>query len=133
MLCRANDAERIFISNYAGREVFAMPHDTEDYAEISRRCGYGGDEAGRWAYAVDHELAHWFLARKLVGTCSASLLAELSQHVVIPPWDAVREEALVQAFQAWCRADIRPIIGLDGTPTWHSLKSEFLWLVENPE
>lgn len=103
-----------------GSECPAWPHWKDPhYTVISHRCGYRDDLL---SYCREHEFVHSFLAEKLTG--EVSTVVWNSAHDLPFPQDALYEEALVQTFQRWLRANEEPIMaGAD----WGQLKEESLW------
>lgn len=116
------DLKRMHTQFYDGTKYGAFPHDTQHYHIIAARCGYSDDT---WRYCFEHDWVHSFLAEKLCDAPSHSLWA-LAHNDVPSNVTSVYEEALVQMFQRWMRANERPII--PGLP-WSQLKSEALDLL----
>ncbi|MBZ9852780.1 hypothetical protein LB566_03155 [Mesorhizobium sp. CA13] len=85
-----------------GKEIPAVPQDTEDYRARARELGYGGDTA---AMSRDHEIGHSVLAC-LLGLPESPTLRGVADERFWRHWRA--EEAAVLAFQAYAR-----IVGVD--------------------
>jgi len=100
----------------------AQPHDTPDYREITRRCGYGDDIL---TYACEHEVCHHIVSEFLMGRPS-QVLWPLAHGYEPDPADAVQEEALTMTFQRWLRAGERPIIG---SVDWYGIRARALALL----
>src|SRR5215211_8741225 len=84
-----------------GKEASAWPHLSDPhYAVISHRCGYRDDLL---AYCREHEFVHSFLAEKLRDEVSWIVWA--CAHDLPFPSTFLCEEALVQHFQRWLRAN----------------------------
>lgn len=109
-----------------GTPVGAWPHDTHHYHVISHRCGYGDDIL---AYCREHELFHHFLADRVLRSRS-HVIWSLANELEPAPQLAIPEEALVQTFQRWVRANERPIIG---GADWDALKADALNLTAECE
>lgn len=107
-----------------GKVARSYPHDTHHYHVISHRCGYGEDIE---QYCLDHDFVHSFLAEVIDGAVSSVLWA-MAHDKVPDQWEALTEEALVQTFQAWLRANVRPILA-DGD--WDIWKREALSSLNN--
>jgi hypothetical protein len=105
-----------------GAEIGAYPHETCHYAVIAHRCGYGDDLL---AYCQEHELAH-ALTQEFLHDRPSPILWALAHGKTPTGKEAAEEEMFAQAFQRWCRAQERPIIG--GVP-WDDWKARFLALV----
>lgn len=85
----------------------AQPHDTGAYGVVAIRCGYDGDtDAGRMAYAREHDFCHSFVAERMGyddhSVCP--ILWTLAHGKHLPAINAARTESLVQMFQRWLRA-----------------------------
>jgi hypothetical protein len=107
-----------------GSQIESWPHPgVLHYSVISHRCGYGDDLR---AYTREHELAHAFLEERLHDRPSEVLWA-LAHGTMLTGKQAAYEECMAQTFQAFVRANQRPIIG--GVP-WDAMKADFLALVE---
>lgn len=107
-----------------GVQYGAHPHDNPHYHVIAHRCGY---EGRLWDYCFEHELAHSFLAERLLG-CQSPVLWKLAVNLRIEPNAAAIEELTVQTFQRWVRANELPIVG---GVDWHGLKRDFINLIPN--
>lgn len=107
-----------------GAESIAWPYpDDPHYVVISHRCGYRDDVM---AYCREHDFVHSFLAEKLFDTPSGVVWA--SAHGTAFPDNTVQEEALVQMFQRWLRANEELILaGAD----WDGLREEALRLLRS--
>lgn len=102
-----------------GKSAPSIPHDTHHYHVVSHRCGYGDDVM---RYCREHDFVHSFLAERLLGKTSP-VLWDVAHG--IQPRDKwyVYEEATVQMFQRWLRANERPILA---DCDWDALKAEAL-------
>jgi hypothetical protein len=114
-----------------GARIGAHPHPADHhYHVVSHRCGYSDD---LMRYRVEHEVCHSFLAERILpfvgcdGGQASHVLWNLAHGRKPWPGFAVSEEALVQTFQAWLRANQEPIIG---DVDWRGLKAEALGLLE---
>jgi hypothetical protein len=118
-----------------GTSYGAHPHDTPDYDEITRRCGYWEAWPGlgpllraqaRLRYCREHEASHHIVSEWIMGR-SSQVLWPLAHGYDPDPADAVQEEALTMTFQRWLRANERPIIG---GVDWNGLKARALALLD---
>lgn len=105
-----------------GSTLDSWPHETPHYFVASHRCGYGDDIL---SYCRQHDFCHAFTAWKLDHMASPVLFA-LAHGRDLTPSIAAREECLVQTFQAFLRANQRPIIG---NVPWDAWRGEALELL----
>ena len=113
-------AETIFPD---GSRIGAYPHpDLPHYSVIAHRCGYGDD---LMAYCREHEFAHSFVEERICGRPS-EVLSALARCKPIYGYAATYEELAAQTFQAFLRANQRPISS--GVP-WDRLKADALELL----
>lgn len=78
-------------------QVPGGPHDTDEYRAMAQDLGYGADTLGM---CRDHEAAHTLMAF-LMGLPHSQTLYRVGTGQPDP--DGEHEEALVLAFQRWCR------------------------------
>ena len=104
-----------------GSSCVATAHRTDDYMEITARCGYGTNV---FEYCYEHDLMHHFLAEKLADRPSP-ILWGLAHNAPIAEPLSIEEECAVQMAQTWIRNHVRPIVG---GVDWHAFKREFLEL-----
>ncbi|RSV15671.1 hypothetical protein CA235_07405 [Sphingomonas sp. ABOLF] len=113
----------------------ALPHDTPDYDEIARRCGYWEGWPGlgpllrgqaRLRYCREHEVCHHLVGEAFYNGPSPVLWA-LAHGSEVTLQEAALEEAMVMTLQRWLRANERPIIG---GVEWSALKSRALALLD---
>jgi hypothetical protein len=118
-----------------GASYGALPHDTPDYDEITRRCGYATDFGpglpditgiGRLDYCREHEVAHHLVGEAFYNGPSPILWA-VAHGSEVTPQEAALEEAMVMTLQRWIRAGERPIIG---GVDWGRLKARALILLD---
>lgn len=98
----------------------AYPHPEDPhYPVVAYECGYGDD---LMAYCREHDFVHSFLADACGELAGSPVLWWEARCALHPyPLNAVREEALVIAFQRWLRANQAPIIAFPGY-SWDELK-----------
>jgi hypothetical protein len=82
-----------------GSLVFGEPHDSEQYRETARRCGYGDDTL---ALCRDHDPCHAILCDWLGLPDSPALRAAIGLDA--DPVVAAAEEDAVLSLQRFCRA-----------------------------
>lgn len=75
----------------------------------------------------DSDFAHAFLAERLAGKPSAVLWAK-AHECEASHYETILEEIAAQAFQAWLRANIRPIVA---DVRWDDLKRDALELLNS--
>lgn len=103
-----------------GTKATAIPHPHDHhYYVIAHRCGYGDDI---FAYCIEHEFVHMFLAQELCDS-PCPILWELAHGGLFPSHAAVLWESLTQTFQRWLRASEEPIIG---GADWGAMKAKAL-------
>lgn len=86
----------------------AWPHVHDPhYAVATRRAGYLDDTM---TYCREHDFLHAFLAEELADERSHVLWCSATNETP-EPVRAYQEEALVQVFQCWLRADRECLIG----------------------
>lgn len=107
-----------------GAKWGAYAHQESHYYVIAHRCGYG-DDIDR--YCFEHEVAHAFLAEE--GYAMGNVIKWLAHGWEPMQKRATLEEAFVQMFQRWARANERPIIG---NVDWDDLKARFIALLYDP-
>jgi len=120
----------VFFTEWGAETVFpdkariaAYPHpEMPHYSVIAHRCGYGDD---LMAYCREHEFAHSFIEERLHGRPS-EVLSALARGGTLSGYVAAYEEGMAQAFQAFLRANARPISS--GVP-WDRLKADALKLL----
>lgn len=102
----------------------SVPHETEHYHIIARRCGCGDDVR---MYCRDHELAHVLLSQVFQEHAPRALL-ETTQYGHALNWgENIMEECTAHVIQRWVRCGERPIIG---NCDWDSLRAAFLRAAE---
>lgn len=121
-----------------GSSYGAHPHDTSDYDEIAKRCGYwtwgayrghppADKRAGaRLDYCREHEVCHHLVGEAFYSGPSPVLWA-LAHGSEVTPQEAALEEAMVMTLQRWIRAGERPIIG---GVDWTGLKQRALEVLD---
>lgn len=102
----------------AGEPVFATPHQTTDYREITRRCGYGIDTLG---FCHGHELGHLIVEQFIYDRPSRVLLG-LATGRPLTAKDAVYEELAAQALQRFVQTGERPIV----KAPWMEMRAAFI-------
>lgn len=120
----------VFFTSWGAETVFpdktrigAYPHpEMPHYSVIAHRCGYGDDLL---AYTREHEFAHAYIEERICGRPS-QVLSALARGKPLTGYDAAYEEITAQAFQAFLRANQRPICS--GVP-WDRLKADALELL----
>lgn len=106
-----------------GSRVSSHAHTMPHYHVIAHRCGYGDDLA---RYCFEHDVAHSFVEQELYGIPSRVLFA-LAKGKPLTGAQAAYEECMAQAFQAFVRANVRPIIG---GVRWDDMKARFIEIVD---
>lgn len=95
------DTQTLRVTLPDGRQVHAVPHDTEDYRSRAKDHGYGDDI---WNFCVDHEVGHVLLSY-LAFTVSPTLTGVADKEDGTggywPNWWA--EEAAVLSFQRFAK------------------------------
>lgn len=119
-----------------GASYGALPHDTPDYDEIARRCGYWGDyrlppspsiaARARLRFCREHEVLHHLVAEHF-HDAPCPILWALAHDDPVDLSQAPYIEAVVQTAQAWVRGGVRPIIG---DVRWDALKARALALLD---
>jgi hypothetical protein len=107
-----------------GTEVECWPHETPHYRIVAARLGYGDDIL---AYSREHDAAHSMLAEWMFDKPSPILWGVAHAAELSGP-ESVGEEATVQAFQAFLRANQRPI--LSGLPDIDAWKAQALAMID---
>jgi hypothetical protein len=114
-----------------GRSFEGFPHNTPDYWEVAKRCGYHdffarpGDNRAIEAFCQEHDFCHNFIAERLANSFSYVIHPLAHNTEVIQPL-GMYEEAIILHFQRFLNTQERPII--EG-PDWDLLKSQALLLL----
>lgn len=109
-----------------GTEAPAVPHDSHHYHVVAHRLGYGDDIL---AYTREHDFTHSFIEERLHNRPS-QVLWHVAHGSPLSGSESIYEELAAQSFQAWLRANQRPIAsGID----WDALKRDALAMLDETE
>lgn len=127
LFCRVDYEHGNFVVTHFpdGTSCGALPHETEAYRALTKRCGYGDDI---WHYCIEHEVAHSFVAQELYRGVSRVLWG-MAHDQVAAKLDILHEEELTISLQAFTRAHLLPGSSAPGF-SWFTLREKFLRLLE---
>lgn len=89
---------------FNGKSVDACPQDNDEYRQRALELGYGDDTA---AMSLQHEAAHTFLSEKMRLEFSPTLWIVAHSRTDYDRKQVGAEEAMVLAFQRYCRTGKR--------------------------